>query len=209
MTCGEYLVIPTDQQPVTQDILEQIRRIVERRVNATGVAEPSVQSRGTDRIVVQLRGIADVSAVEEIRGVIETTGRLDFVAVRPADGPLIQDGRPLPEGMDATPILGVDQISAARPGTSRTGEPAVVIELTEAGVRILADHAWSQPDERVAVVLDGLVVTAPYLRDLVADGSVRIGGLTTIDAVNRLVTILHFGPLPLEIRKVRFWPCDS
>src|SRR6476659_2409341 len=56
---GEYQVVATDNQAVTPDILNQTRDIIEARVNATGVAEPNVQTQGGDRITVELPGAAD------------------------------------------------------------------------------------------------------------------------------------------------------
>src|SRR5437870_2730292 len=64
-----------DKSPGPSD-METLRTIIENRVNSTGVAEPVVQTQGTDRIVVELPGAVDVSTVEDLVG---STGRLDFV----------------------------------------------------------------------------------------------------------------------------------
>ena len=57
--------------------LATIRDIIERRVNSTGVAEPIVQTQGSDRIVVELPGVRPRGDPAPHR----TTGRLDFVPV--------------------------------------------------------------------------------------------------------------------------------
>ena len=72
----EYQVQPVDGVTPTAVDVATIRDIIERRVNSTGVAEPLVQTQGTDRIVVELPGVSDPDAVRSLLG---TTGRLDFV----------------------------------------------------------------------------------------------------------------------------------
>jgi preprotein translocase subunit SecD len=58
------------------DDLGVIRTIIENRVNSTGVSEPVITTQGTDRIVVELPGVADPQAIRDLVG---QTGRLDFV----------------------------------------------------------------------------------------------------------------------------------
>src|SRR5512143_2398892 len=48
---------PAPGQEVTTQDMETARVIVERRVNALGVTEPTVQLAGQDRILVELPGI--------------------------------------------------------------------------------------------------------------------------------------------------------
>ena len=92
---GEYQVVATDAQPVTPEILEQTRTIIENRVNATGVAEPIVVTQGADRISVELPGVEDEA---DIRSLIGTTGVLEFMPVPPELQGTVGEG-PLPEGM--------------------------------------------------------------------------------------------------------------
>ena len=136
---GEYRLEATDQQPITADILAQTRTIIENRVNATGVAEPNVQTAGGDRITIELPGAADA---DEIRRLVGSTGRLDFIPVPPAYNNAVTDGQPLPAGMPADPIFSGDQIAAARPGTEpNTGRPAVDIELKQRGADLFDEFA--------------------------------------------------------------------
>src|SRR5215210_5339602 len=67
---GEYQAFSSDRTPAAAD-MSTIRDIIERRVNATGVAEPQVQTQGTDRIVVEIPGVTDV---EQVRKLIGATG---------------------------------------------------------------------------------------------------------------------------------------
>lgn len=198
---GEYQVVATDDQAVTPEILEQTRVIIENRVNATGVTEPVVQTQGADRISVELPGAENE---DQIRDLIGTTGRLDFVPVPPQFREQIVDGAPLPVGMDTTPIFSGNEIASAGPSADQTGLPAVDLQLKETGARLFDEFASANVGERFAIVLDGTVVSAPVLQVGQFNGRAQITGQFTVEEMNDLVTVLKFGSLPLEIREVGF-----
>ena len=87
---GEYRALPTETSPITPQTLADIRTIIENRINQYGVAEPIVQTQGSDRIVVEIPG---VSNEQEVRSLIGSTGRLDFVEVPPARASEVQPGQ--------------------------------------------------------------------------------------------------------------------
>lgn len=62
--------------PVEADQIQVARDIIEKRVNALGVAEPLVQVQGTNRIVVELPGIANPDEAVKVFG---GTGLLEFI----------------------------------------------------------------------------------------------------------------------------------
>ena len=113
----EYQALPAGGKTPTSGDLNTIRDIVERRVNATGVSEPLVQTQGSDRIVVEIPGVSDP---DSIRKLIGSTGRLDFVPLPTArfgsntsPGPeSATAGQPLP-GAALPPLFSGDQISGA------------------------------------------------------------------------------------------------
>src|SRR5688500_15752288 len=72
---GEYRAIATSDQPLSAEGLATIRTIIENRINQYGVAEPIVQTQGNDRIVVEIPGVTNE---QDVRGLIGSTGRLDF-----------------------------------------------------------------------------------------------------------------------------------
>ena len=58
--------------------VEQSLRIIENRVNGTGIAEASIQRQGKDRIVIQLPGVGDP---DEVVKMIGQTAKLTFQLV--------------------------------------------------------------------------------------------------------------------------------
>ena len=66
----------TDEVPeITEDRLEAVRQVIDRRVNGLGVSEAVVQSVGEDRILVQLPGVDNPEQAERVLG---GTAQLDF-----------------------------------------------------------------------------------------------------------------------------------
>src|SRR3989337_2861145 len=85
---GEYQAFTADGSTPAKGDMETIRTIIENRVNASGVAEPVVQTLGSDRIVVELPGATDQ---QEIRRLIGSTAPPRFGRPPP---------RPTPPGHD-------------------------------------------------------------------------------------------------------------
>jgi preprotein translocase subunit SecD len=198
---GEYRLVATDDQPITREILEQTRTIIENRVNATGVAEPNVLTAGSDRITIELPGAADA---EEIRRLVGTTGRLDFIPVPAQFAGSVSQGAPLPVGMPDTPLFSGSEIASATAGTNEIGQLAVNLELKETGARLFDEWASQNVGRQFAIVLDGVVISAPVSNAARYGGRAQITGNFTQDSMNELVTVLKFGSLPLEIEEVGF-----
>jgi protein-export membrane protein SecD len=59
----------------TADQMDSLRRIIERRVNETGLGEPIIQTLGDDRLLVQMPGVGDPQRAKSIIG---ETAQLEF-----------------------------------------------------------------------------------------------------------------------------------
>ena len=59
----------------TEDQMDSLRRIIDRRVNETGLGEPVIQLLGEDRLLVQMPGVSDPARAKTIIG---ETARLEF-----------------------------------------------------------------------------------------------------------------------------------
>ncbi|HEY8169240.1 MAG TPA: protein translocase subunit SecD [Candidatus Limnocylindrales bacterium] len=208
---GEYQAITEDGSAPTTEQMETIRGIIESRVNATGVAEPIVQTVGSDRVVVDLPG---ASEQQEIRQLIGATGRLDFVPLPPeVYGTGTSPGtQPVPgpgEAIDPTlaPLFGGEQIdpSGVAPGVDpNTGERVVQFKLRSDGAQLFRDYSTEHVDEFFAIVLDGKVVSAPVIQQPITDGNGQISGSFTTSEQQNLVTTLKYGALPLALRELSF-----
>jgi preprotein translocase subunit SecD len=188
--------------------LNVIRDIIERRVNASGVAEPVVVTQGTDRVVVELPG---ASNVEEVQRLVGATGRLDFVPLpaetygtEQAPGPQqAVPGQPLPT--KETPLFSGTQVASASVGTDNVGRRAVDFTLKSEGADLFSKYTTSHVNEFFAIVLDDVVISAPFIQSPITGGSGQIGGgsagFTPAEA-NNLVTVLKFGSLPFPVKEL-------
>ena len=81
----EYQVLPAEGKAPTRDDLDVMRQIIVNRIDKSGVAEPQVVVQGSDRIIVEMPGVQNP---DQIRDLVGTTGRLDFVPLgQTPDGP--------------------------------------------------------------------------------------------------------------------------
>jgi preprotein translocase subunit SecD len=199
---GEYRALPTDTSPINADALSNIRTIIENRINQYGVAEPLVQTQGSDRIVVEIPG---VSNEQEVRNLIGSTGLLEFIAVTPGTSG-VQQGSGRPPGQLL--FTGVE-VAAAAPGTTQTGQRAVDITLHDNGARLFDEYASQHANgqDQIAIVLDGIVQSAPTINPSSGGhfgGKVQVYGNFTTAEVTNLVTVLKYGALPNPIQEVSF-----
>lgn len=196
-----------DGSAVTAEEMADATAIVQNRVNALGAAETSVQQQGTNSILVQIPGATDADAAVRTIG---QTGHLEFVrldAIGDADAlAKINAGTEnvkLKEGtytafMDGSSIK---SSAVAQASTSATGAFAVNVSLDSAGSKVFADvtSELAPTHGQIAIVLDGVVNSAPAVQSVIRDGNVSITGNFTIDEAKALKTVLDSGSLPVTL----------
>lgn len=95
-------------RPVTPDIQEQARAILEKRLNAFGTVDLAIIPQGTDRLEIQMPGVKKQD-FDAVRDVIQRVARLEFRLVHPNSAQLLaqkQPGEPLIEpGYVELPLL--------------------------------------------------------------------------------------------------------
>ena len=180
--------------------------IVRQRVDQVGVAEPTIQRVGADRILVQLPGLQDPTRLRELLG---STAQMSFHMVAPET----YGGQP-PEGVSLLPdaktgaempiydrvALSGDRLSDARSGfDSKTNEPIVTFRFDAAGTRQFADITKNNVGKPFAIVLDGKVLTAPVIQGPILGGSGQITGNFTIEETAMLSALLRAGALPAPL----------
>lgn len=79
-TTHRFQLRDTRQEEVRTQAVEQVLETLRKRINATGVKEPSIAKKGGGRIEVQLPGLDDVQAAVDAIG---TTAVLEFHMVDP------------------------------------------------------------------------------------------------------------------------------
>jgi preprotein translocase subunit SecD len=201
-----------------EDAVRQSKERTERRINKFGVAEPNVYKQGMDQLVIQLPGIKNP---QEAISFIRTAGRLEFKLVdSESDLQKALTGK-VPEGREILYTEGVgesgkvsrqpnlvfkqalltgDRLKEAKVSIDEYGKPAVSITFDGDGARVFERITSENIGKQLAIVLDGVVHSAPRIKDRIAGGSAQITGSFTHDEAAKLAIVLRESlPAPMKI----------
>ncbi|MGL3820552.1 protein translocase subunit SecD [Sphingopyxis sp. R3-92] len=198
--------------------MDTARDIIDRRVNALGTREPTIIREGNDRVVVQVPGLQDPTALKELIG---KTARLEFRMVdENADPNEAMAGR-VPVGSEIVPygegegngapfevlrrqvmISGEQLINAQQSYDPQNNQPVVSIRFDSAGSSTFAKVTAQSVGKRFAMVLDGKVLSAPSINEPILGGSAQISGSFSVASANALAISLRSGALPVKMTVV-------
>lgn len=192
-------------QPTSED-MQTATSIVQSRVNALGASEATVQQQGASSILVQIPGATDATSTVEAIG---QTGHLEFVRLDDIGDAealaKIQAGTQnvkLEEGT-YTAFLDGSSITRTQVTESQTSVGTYVVNVTfdSAGAQTFSDvtRELAPTKGRIAIVLDGVVNSAPAVQSQIDDGEVSISGSFTAESAQALKTALDSGSLPVTL----------
>ncbi|HCD37377.1 MAG TPA: protein translocase subunit SecDF [Candidatus Omnitrophica bacterium] len=217
-----HLVLRVDMSKLSadakNDAVERAIEIVRNRIDEFGVSEPLIQRQGTDQIVVQLPGVTDRERAKDLIG---KTALLEFKLVndKPQDLTDAAAGK-VPDGFDyvkdeegravllsKTASLTGQAVKDASVGIDQYGLPAVKLTFNEKGIDAFAKLTGEHINERLAIVLDGKIHSAPAIRSKIDSGEAEItrGGGFGVEEANDLRIVLRSGalPAPMNIEEER------
>lgn len=169
--------------------------VIRRRLSALSLKEPKITPRGDDEIVIQMPGV-DAEGLREVRRLIEKTGKLELFAsaaqelqdrfdhdgLVPAGYRVLGRGLPTPLLVEDTALIEGRHIIAAEPGRDGVS-PVTLFELDTEGARRFDEAAEKlyarTPRGRIAIVLDGLVCSAPVVNAPAFHGRGQISGVVS------------------------------
>lgn len=191
-------------QTVTTADMDRAETIVRNRVDKLGVKEPSIQRQGNDSILVEIPGI---ESPEEALEVLGSTGQLEFVAVESindsaAVAALAGAGAENVRLQEGTyePFMTGEVVTGATVGQNpNTGEITVNVTMNQEGTDTWGQFTSTNIGKQVAIVLDGVVQSAPAVRSAITDGRTEISGNFTAESGKKLKTVLETGALPVSL----------
>nr|WP_298724219.1 protein translocase subunit SecD [uncultured Steroidobacter sp.] len=195
-----------------QSALQQSIEIVRRRIDAIGVAEPTVQALGSNRILVQLPGMQDPAAIRTLLG---STAKMTFHRVEswsvpgkstPAIGTIRVPAadEDIEYILQERPLLQGERLVQANSGLdSRTGRPVVSFRFDDAGAKAFAKITSENVGRQFAIVLDGKVISAPVIQEPIIGGSGQITGNFTPAQTSSLSALLRAGALPVPLHVIQ------
>ena len=270
------------EEQEAQDAVAQAQEVIRNRIDQFGVAEPTIQRQGDNRIIIELPGVQDVQRAKDLVG---QTALLEFQLLEPpedrtrliqridqvlapqkeeeeeedlllssttesaplssmlsgAGEDLTVSGRDLlrvknllntPEAQELIPA-DVEFIFSSKPAGAEgnefyflylvrkkpemtghmiqdafvsigqvveyMGQPIVNFSTTDEGVRLFSRITGSHIGERMAIVLDESVYSAPVIQNKISEGRGIITGSGTQEEAKDLAIVLRAGALPAEV----------
>jgi len=188
---------------IKKSSLNQALEIVRRRIDEIGTNEPNILKRGSDRILVELPGLDDP---ERIKTLLGKTANLTFRFVVQNDEPSFGSEKIFTEDASEELIVskriiisGENLLDAIPRMDNQTNETVVSFTLDRVGAKRFGKATTSGVGKRLAIVLDGKVVSAPVIRDAIVSGSGQITGNFTFQSATDLALLLRSGALPAPL----------
>ena len=215
-------LVATERDRIMKGSVEQATEIIRNRVDTLGVTEPQIRRQGERRILIELPGVKDPQRAKDIIG---TAAQLEFKIVDDEhDASQFEAGERLPRGTEIleqekkdrdtgvvtrTPILVKkktlmtgDTITKAEVKIdNQYGRPIVSIQFNSTGAAMFERITGANVQKRLAIVLDGVVKSAPVIKEKIGGGSCIIEGSFTDAEAHDLVIVLRTA-LPAPVKAI-------
>ncbi len=215
---------PTEALAMWQRVLAQTKNTLDKKINALGLSEATVQQRREDadsELLVQLPGVDDPARVKQI---LQTAAQLELYEVK--GGPyasreeaLAQNNGVLPLGtklvgglssdpnargggvylLAKTPQVRGPDIRDSRAEQRQTGTGwETAFMLSQDAAKRFSTFTGANIGKRLAIVLDGKVLSAPVINGQISDNGV-IEGIGDQQEASDLALNLKAGSLPAKV----------
>ncbi len=197
-----------------EKLVQKAIEVITTRIDALGVAEPIVRPYGRNNIEIQLPGIS-LETHPDIVGALKKPAKLDFRLVNEDADP----NGPIPLGYERLIMEQEDEqgqwmqiplvvkripemtgkaIKEAHPVVDAYGKYEVSLQMTAEGKERFASITRQNLHRRLAIVLDGVVCSAPVIQSEITGGQASISGRFTQRDAIELSNVLN-NPLEFEL----------
>ena len=178
---GTHIVLEAQdsgENKVTDDAVNRVIKIMERRINEMGLTEPIIQREGANRIIIELPGEKDPEAA------IKTIGKTAELAFKNEQGETVLTG---------------DDLKDAKEQIGQGNHPVVSIEFNEAGAKKFSELTTANVGREIRILLDGEVLTSPVVNEPITGGKAVITGSKNLEEAKQLAILLRSGALPVKV----------
>jgi preprotein translocase subunit SecD len=215
---------PSEVLKIKQDTITQTKATISNKINQMGLTEASVQSRGGGandaQLLVQLPGVDDPAHVKQILstaanlGLYEVKSPQPFASAQeamqskggllPLDSMLVKEravGAQPPQMwlLARTPVIQNRDIRDARPQQSQDRGWETEFVLAQDAAKRFERFTGAHIHDRLAIVLDGVVLSAPVINAKIGDNGV-IEGMGSHDNAADLALELKAGSMPASVK---------
>jgi len=217
---SRFVMTPTKEGidlAVTQ-AMDTATEVVRKRIDSLGTREPTIIRQGADRIVVQVPGLKDPTALKSLLGqtaklefkLVDTTASPTDIAqgIAPPGSEIVPYANPTKSGVAAIAvkrlggIKGDSLTNAQQTNDQRNNEAVVSITFDQQGGAKFAKLTTENVNRPFAIILDGKVLSAPNINEPIIGGSAQISGGFTVESANQLAISLRSGALPVDLKVV-------
>ncbi len=218
-----YELKPQQGQRLGGKVADTIQ-ILKKRIDPSNVKEIPIRALEHDRILIQIPQ-ATPAEVERDKKRLKEMGKLEFKLAVPRSGSEARFARlyeeaeagQIPEGFakmhlegdpsreyylveKGEPAITGERLAASKlqPTTDQWGRPAVGFQFDSIGVRQFAGLTETNRGRALAIVLDGVLKSAPTIQERIL-GAGQITGDFTQEQVNDMLNVLRSGSLPMDI----------
>jgi SecD/SecF fusion protein len=207
-----------EKKAITSTMVDQAVEVIRKRVDKLGTSEPIITPSGSDRILVQIPGL-ETGKLDETREQLRKVAKLEFRMVHPNSDAIIagtsntppdpsykietykdvRDGKPIEERL-------VVKKRADIPGDLVTGAFAtfdqqgwgVSLRFNSTGADLFGKLTAANVGNRFAIVLDGVIQSAPVIHEPIYGGTASITGHFTEPQARNLASVLE-NPLAIPV----------
>src|SRR5438876_1884144 len=217
------------EKPLSKAMLDQAVEVIRKRVDYFGTGEPIISPVGSDRILVQIPGL-DTAKIQEARDQLSRVAKLEFRMVYPDNGQrlkAIDEGKEVippdyrievykhPPEANEKPVeerllvkkkadLGGNHVTQAAAGYGNEGWE-VTLKFDSEGAKKFGEITEANVGHRFAIVLDGVIQSAPVIRTAIYGGNAVISGGHMDEREARALASVLENPLqtPVSIEEER------
>ena len=175
---------------ITPQVMDSLQYSIDRRINALGVAETTVQKTGDRRLIVEIPNVSDP---EKARAYVGETAELEFKEP-------VYDSNHTVVDWKSTGLTGKNLRSATFNPDSQKGGYAVSLEFDAEGAKMFADLTARLVHQPMAIFFNGELQSAPEIQSVITGGQAQItGGGNGFNAeqAKEMVDYLNAGALPV------------
>ena len=175
-----------EEEPSAADMSDTIYKL-QKRVEGYST-EAQVYQEGSDRISIEIPGVADAN---EILSELGRPGSLEFYDV---------NGELVLEGTDV-----VDAQAASRQNDMGNVDYEVRLTLTEEGAKKFSDAtgAAAPNHDPIFIVYDNAIISYPTVQQQITDGNCVITNMESFEAAENLASTIRIGGLTLTLEELR------
>jgi len=215
---------PSDALTMWSNVLSQTKNTLDKKINALGLSEATVQQRREDADSELLISLPNVDDPGRVKQILQTAAKLEWYDVRggryasreealaanngvlPPGTKLIGSSSTDPTGRSggvylvaSNPVVRGTDIRDARAEQGRmTGSWNTAFVLSQDAAKRFSAYTGAHVGQRSAIVLDGKVLEAPTIESQISDQGIIEGASNQQDATD-LALNLKAGTLPAGI----------